>query len=171
MYNETKSIKEETSMKWLLILIAIALVLFVIIRLYAKSGTLQNSFPPGTTSGVTDGQLAPCKTSPNCISSHSEPTDTLHYADPITVPTSITEPKQRIIEILSALPHAVIVEEFDNYIRAEFTTQWIRYVDDVEFLIHKEQARIDFRSASRVGYSDMGLNRKRIEEIRTYFKN
>jgi uncharacterized protein (DUF1499 family) len=153
---------------YLLVLLALVLA-FVLMRMYARSGSVQQSFPPGTTPGVTNGKLAACKSSPNCISSQADATDTMHYAEPIAIPDAITDPKQRLIDILTATSGAVIVENKDNYVRAEFTTKLMRYVDDVEFVVDTTQRIIDFRSASRVGYSDMGLNRKRIEQIRTSY--
>lgn len=60
------------------------------------------------------------------------------------------------------MPRTRIVEESENYLRVEFTTAIMRYVDDVEFLIDDSAGVVHFRSASRVGYSDMGANRKRM---------
>jgi uncharacterized protein (DUF1499 family) len=155
-----------TAMKIFLIAILIVVSLFVVMRIYARSGSVQQSFPPGTIPGITNGKLAACKSSPNCISSQAEATDTMHYAEPIAVPDAVTNPKQRILDILTATPGAVIIEDKGNYVRAEFTTKIMRYIDDVEFVVDTSKRIIDFRSASRVGYSDMGLNRKRIEQIR-----
>jgi uncharacterized protein (DUF1499 family) len=149
--------------------VVIAVILFFLLRIMAKNSTLQDSFPQGTSPGITDGKLAPCKSSPNGVSSHSDPSDSIHYAKVILIPESIPDPKQRLIELLNRMPQAKIIEEYDNYVRAEFRSKWMQYVDDVEFIIDHENRHLHFRSASRVGYSDMGVNRKRIEEIRSSF--
>lgn len=154
-------------MKILLTIVLILIIGFILMRIYARTGTLLQSYPPGAKPGITNGQLAPCKTSPNCVSSFSNPTDKEHFAEVIIVPDSVDNPKKRLIEIINAMPGAQLVEDVDHYIRAEYTTKLMRYVDDVEFVIDANNRKIDFRSASRVGHSDMGLNRKRIEEIRT----
>ena len=153
-------------MRLLLIIIILILALFVLMRLYARSGSIQQSYPPGYTAGLTDGKLAPCKSSPNCISSQCDPLDRMHYAPAMQIPVTIANPKQRLIEVITSMPGAQIIEDTDQYIRAEYTTKLMRYVDDVEFLVDEKTRTIHFRSASRVGYSDMNLNRKRIEEIR-----
>ena len=69
-----------------------------------------------------------------------------------------------LLEILASEPRVRVVEQQERYLRAEFTSLVFRFVDDVEFLIGERQ--IDVRSASRIGHSDFGVNRKRIEHLR-----
>lgn len=76
------------------------------------------------------------------------------------------EAMDRLKGIVGAMPRARIVEAADNYLHAEFTSALFRFVDDVEFLIDPAAHVIHFRSASRVGYSDLGANRRRMEELR-----
>ena len=64
------------------------------------------------------------------------------------------------------MPRAKLIEEDDSYLHFEFTSLLLRFVDDVEFLFDEESKTIHFRSASRVGYGDFGVNRRRMEEIR-----
>jgi uncharacterized protein (DUF1499 family) len=73
---------------------------------------------------------------------------------------------QRIKDLVAEMPRTKIVIVEDNYLHVEFQTAFFRFVDDVEFLIDTEEQVIHFRSASRVGYSDMGVNRRRMERIR-----
>ena len=76
---------------------------------------------------------------------------------------------RRLKGVLSALPRTQIVTETDRYLHVEFTTALMRYVDDVEFHFDETTGTIKFRSASRVGDSDLGANRKRMEQVRRAF--
>jgi uncharacterized protein (DUF1499 family) len=73
--------------------------------------------------------------------------------------------RRAILEALAAASRARVVEAEEDYIRAEFTTLVFRFVDDVEFVIDRERKRVDFRSASRVGHSDLGTNRRRMRKL------
>lgn len=68
---------------------------------------------------------------------------------------------------MATLPRTRLVDEDDSYLHYEFTTLLLRFVDDVEFLFDETTKTIHFRSASRTGYSDLGVNRKRMEQVRT----
>ncbi|WPC03688.1 DUF1499 domain-containing protein [Pseudomonas benzenivorans] len=114
--------------------------------------------------GVQDGQLAPCPDSPNCVSSQAK--DAEHRVAPLALPGSPQQTKARLIALLDQEPRARLVAQEDRYLRAEFSSRWLRFVDDVEFLIG-EQA-VEVRSASRLGYSDFGVNRRRIERLRRH---
>jgi uncharacterized protein (DUF1499 family) len=116
--------------------------------------------------GVTDGKLAPCPSSPNCVCTQA--TDAGHRIEPLSYTSGPAEAKTRLKTILSEMPRVQIVTETDNYLHAEFTSLIFRYVDDVEFLIEPEGI-IQFRSASRAGHSDLGVNRARMESIRRAF--
>ncbi len=72
----------------------------------------------------------------------------------------------RLKKVILSKPRTSIIEEKPNYLRAEFTSRIFRFVDDVEFLFDDSLKYIHVRSASRIGRSDLGVNRKRIEEIR-----
>ena len=90
--------------------------------------------------------------------------------EPIPYDGSPAEAIQRITSIIEAEPRTKIVTQRPDYIHAEFTSALFRFVDDVEFLFDAEKKVIHFRSASRVGYSDLGANRRRMEEIRSRWK-
>lgn len=62
-----------------------------------------------------------------------------------------------------------VVQEGDHYLHATATTRWLRFVDDVEFYYDKEGGLLHFRSASRIGYSDLGANRRRMQEFQALF--
>ena len=119
------------------------------------------------TLGVRDGRLSPCPASPNCVSTQA--TDAAHRAEPIGYTTTRDQAKQRLLKILASMPRVQIVAVEDDYVHAEFTSRLFRFVDDVEFSFDDSAGLIHFRSASRLGYSDLGVNRKRMEEIRKLF--
>jgi len=109
--------------------------------------------------GVRDGRLIACPESPNCVSSYESSEE--HSI------AALDGNLSQIQQILVAMDGANIVEQSGNYLYAEFTSSLMGYVDDVEFLYDAASNTTQVRSASRVGYSDMGANRSRIEAIRT----
>ncbi len=118
-----------------------------------------------TTLGVHNGQLLPCPDSPNCVSTSS--TDKQHAIAPLSLNGSPAETFQKLKAIVAAQPRAQIIEATDNYIYAEFTSALMGYVDDVEFYLDETAGTVQVRSASRLGQSDLGVNRQRIEAIRS----
>jgi uncharacterized protein (DUF1499 family) len=121
--------------------------------------------------GVENGKLKQCPSTPNCVSSQAK--DKKHFIEPIFITATPLEAKNYILKILNELKQAKIVVVEDNYIRAEFASKIFRFIDDVEFYFPDKKSKellIHVRSASRVGYSDLGVNRKRIEQIRSKLK-
>ncbi len=112
-----------------------------------------------TDIGVQGGRLTPCPDSPNCVSSFES--DETHGIEPLQADLA------QIREVLLTLEQANIVSEQDDYLYAEFTSRIMGYVDDVEFLHDSGSGVTHVRSASRVGQSDLGANRNRIENIRS----
>ena len=108
--------------------------------------------------GVRGGRLAPCKRSPNCVSSQADPGDAEHYIAPLRA--TLEEVRSAVL----AMPRATIVAQQADYLYAEFRTPLLRYVDDVEFYF--DGAAVQVRSCSRLGRRDFGVNRRRIEEVR-----
>lgn len=106
--------------------------------------------------GVVDGRLGTCPDSPNCVSSFE--TRESHQIAPLEA--NIAQVKAALLN----MPGAQIIREQDQYLYAEFTTKLMGFVDDVEFL--EQGGRTHVRSASRLGKSDLGVNRKRIETLR-----
>lgn len=119
--------------------------------------------PPENLGPTGDGRLAPCPDSPNCVSSFAEAER--HAIEPLRADLVA------IRSLIGELNNADVVAEGDNYLRAEFTTRLIGFVDDVEFLYHPDEGVTHVRSASRVGYSDLGANRQRIERLRQRLNN
>jgi uncharacterized protein (DUF1499 family) len=118
--------------------------------------------------GATGGRLAACPASPNCVSTQAA--DDAHRIDPLTYAGTAAEAMERLKAVLAAHPRTKVATATDAYLHAECTTALFRFVDDVEFLIDDENKVIHFRSASRVGRSDLGVNRKRMEAIRAAFQ-
>jgi uncharacterized protein (DUF1499 family) len=77
---------------------------------------------------------------------------------------------KKIRQIIKSMPRARLVSEATDYLRAEFTTLIFRFVDDVEFLWDENEKVLHFRSASRSGYYDLGVNRRRMEKMRKEFQ-
>jgi len=115
--------------------------------------------------GVRDGALAPCPSSPNCVSSFAG--DGRHRIDPLAFTGDADEAFGRLKRVLAARGDSSVVEEGEGYLRVELRTRL--FVDDAEFLLDRARRVIQVRSASRVGYSDLGKNRSRVEEIRARF--
>jgi len=118
---------------------------------------------------VKDGNLTPCPESPNCVSSQS--TDEKHFIEPLSYDGSLVEAREKLVSIIQSMKRSQIILKEDTYIHAEFTSALFRFVDDTEFYFDDAAKTIHMRSASRVGYSDLGVNRKRIETIRSKFKS
>ena len=115
--------------------------------------------------GVKGGVLAECPSSPNCVSSFAAAEG--HYIAPISFNEEPAAAFARLTQMIRQRSDATIIEEGSGYLRVELRTTL--FVDDAEFLLDGEKKVIHLRSASRLGYSDLGKNRRRIEELRAAF--
>jgi len=118
-----------------------------------------------TNLGVKAGKLAPCPSSPNCVISQGD-ADAEHAIAPLAYSGDPAAAMARLVAVVKAMPRTAVVESTDSYLYTEFTSQWMGYVDDVEFYLDPDASAIQVRSASRLGQSDLGVNRKRVEAIR-----
>ncbi|HEU4888201.1 MAG TPA: DUF1499 domain-containing protein [Thermoanaerobaculia bacterium] len=107
--------------------------------------------------------LKPCPSTPNCVSTQA--TDKTHRIEPFTYRGSSAEAMARLAAVIEAMPRTKIVERGPHMLRAEFRTFVFRFVDDAVFVLDEERKTIEFRSASRLGRSDLGVNRRRLEGI------
>ena len=115
--------------------------------------------------GVRDGALQPCPSSPNCVC--SDVADPSHRIEPLKIDVGATEDAWREVrQAVAAMPRTRIVEEREDYLRAECRSAAFRFIDDLELNLRPETGTIAVRSASRLGYSDMGVNRRRVERLR-----
>jgi len=122
---------------------------------------------PATPPGLTEsGSLQPCPDSPNCVSSLALATDEEHRIDPLPLLGEADTAIERMAALVDQMPRTTILEQGDDYLATEFRTLIMRFGDDVEFLLDEENGLIHVRSASRTGYSDLGVNRRRVEDIR-----
>jgi uncharacterized protein (DUF1499 family) len=117
---------------------------------------------PPDNLGIRDGHLAACPASPNCV--NSQASDARHAIQALPLQGSPEHTQARLKALLSDEPRARLVAEAPGYLRAEFSSQLMRFVDDVEFMIGA--TAVDVRSASRLGHSDFDVNRERIERLR-----
>jgi uncharacterized protein (DUF1499 family) len=145
----------------------VALLILAPVLVLAGLGIYSRRVGP-RASGVIGGRLAPCPASPNCVAS-SEGAGGGQAMEPLHYQGGMAEGKRRLLAVLSEMPGAVVVADDGPYLRAEFRSRAFGFVDDVEFLFDDAAKRIDFRSASRVGYSDLGANRARMTEIARRF--
>ncbi|MCH2157371.1 MAG: DUF1499 domain-containing protein [Oleiphilaceae bacterium] len=115
--------------------------------------------------GEAQASLQVCPSSPNCVSSLKDE-DKDHFIESISY-TNKPSTHEALVKAINSDESAELVVKTDQYIYAEYTSAIMRYVDDVEFLFDDNQQRIHVRSASRLGHSDFGVNRDRIEQIRS----
>jgi uncharacterized protein (DUF1499 family) len=108
--------------------------------------------------------LSPCPSSPNCVSTQA--TDESHAIAPLRYKKSRAEAKEALKTAIATMARVKLVEEDESYLHYEFTSLLLRFVDDVEFVFDDDAKIIQFRSASRTGYSDLGVNRQRMEQVR-----
>ena len=118
--------------------------------------------------GIIDGKFHPCPKSPNCVSTQS--TDKKHRMEPIQYSSTVDEAKGKIRNIITSFKRTKLITETENYLHFEFRTATFKFVDDVEFYLDDKEKLIHFRSAARLGWSDMGVNRKRMGKIRELYK-
>jgi uncharacterized protein (DUF1499 family) len=119
--------------------------------------------------GVQDGQLAPCPSSPNCVVSQGA--DEAHAIAPLVYDGEPAAAIDRLATVVAAQPRNEIIQQTDDYLYAEFSSRLMGFVDDVEFYASPDTpGEIQVRAAARLGESDLGVNRDRIETIRADFQ-
>jgi len=143
-------------------LLSICLLFLPILPVSAAIFHFEGNLPDNL--GVKDGFLSSCPTSPNCVVSQNA--DETHYIQPITYEVDRQNAKETLLKVLSVVPETTIIENTDNYIRTESRSKIMGFVDDAEFYFPEDKKEIEMRSASRLGESDLGVNRRRLEQIR-----
>ena len=118
--------------------------------------------------GLKNQLLSLCPKTPNCVSSQEKYSQNI--VQPITFEDSIEQAKEKIYRVINSMRGTRIITKKFLYMHVEFTTQVLRFIDDVEFFFDGSQSLIHVRSASRKGYWDLGVNRRRVETIRSEFK-
>jgi len=116
--------------------------------------------------GGKNGRLAPCKRSPNCVSSQADRADAEHYIGPIAFKGATAEAMAAARRAVEAMERARIVREDRSYLYSEFSSKLLGFVDDLELLYDEKAGVFHVRSASRLGRRDFGVNRARVEKLR-----
>ena len=152
--------------KWLAIGIA-ALALLVLAC--GQAGLLSGTAPANL--GVRDGRLKPPSKTPNSVSSQAalwpgHPMRVHAAIAPLALRGDGAATLARLQRVVEAMPGASVVEQRDDYLHVQFTTRWLKFVDDAEFWFDPAAGVIQVRSASRIGRKDFGVNRQRIEAVR-----
>lgn len=114
--------------------------------------------------GLRNGRFAACPNRPNCVSSQAD--DPEHSIAPMHFTGTLSQARERLKSVLLAFPRTRLIDQQTNYFHFEFVTPVGRFVDDVEFFFLDQDKIVHVRSASRLGFSDLGKNRKRVEFIR-----
>lgn len=114
--------------------------------------------------GIKEGRLAPCPSTPNCMS--SDDADSAHSIQAFQLIAPPVEAWRALRAALESLPRTKIINASEDYIRAECSSAVFGFVDDLELHLRSVQNSIAVRSASRLGHSDFGVNRKRVENLR-----
>ncbi|MDV7103503.1 DUF1499 domain-containing protein [Vibrio sp. TH_r3] len=136
--------------------VALTLVSALVVFMLYKNNTTPSYL------GLHDSKLAPMPSTPNAVSSQTD--DSEKYVDPLSF-ESTEDAKKKVKRVLAQLSSNVVLTETDNYLHVIFTTDTMRYKDDVELYFDQDQNLIHYRSQSRVGYSDKGLNRARYNKF------
>ena len=129
---------------------------------------LSNMAARPTNLGATNGHLAECPATPNCVSSQTERED--RRMPPWAFSGDPQAAFERLRQAVEAVPRTHVVSASGGYLHVECTSAFFRFVDDVEFLVDPSQSVIHFRSASRVGRSDFGVNRRRMKALHKEFE-
>lgn len=117
-----------------------------------------------TNLGVQAGRLTACPGTPNCVC--SQDSDPGHQIAPLTYQSTPAAALAALKQIVETSERVQVISQTEDYLYAEFTSKLMGFVDDVEFYLDPAAKVIHVRSASRLGKSDLGVNRKRVELIR-----
>ncbi len=133
----------------------------------SQSSTTDDSAVQASETRNMTEKLAPCPASPNCVC--SEYSDDSHAVAAFAFDGDAARAWAALRAAVESLPRTKVVSSGADYLKAEARSAVFRFVDDVEFRLDAETGLIHVRSASRVGYSDLGANRKRVEALRERF--
>jgi uncharacterized protein (DUF1499 family) len=154
-----------------LVLLLLGLVAAVLAS--ARFGLLSGQRPADL--GVANGRLKPPSLTRNSVSSQARlypehPQHTYAAIDPLPLSQGdATASLQTLAAVLRGLPGVVVVEQRPDYLYAQATTRWLRFVDDMEFWADPASATVEVRSASRLGREDFGVNRQRVDAVRAAY--
>ena len=140
----------------LLFLIILFIIAFMVLGHHSRSGA---------PSGISEGRLSACPDKPNCVcSEYKEDTD--HYIEPLIIPHITSDTLNIILNSIHETGGTIEAESRD-YLAAAYSSSVFGFLDDLEVRIDHNKNEIHFRSASRVGRSDLGVNRKRVGSVKS----
>jgi uncharacterized protein (DUF1499 family) len=119
--------------------------------------------------GIQEGKLAPCPSTPNCVVSQGNDPD--HAIEPIAYTRSRDKAREVLVKVLGVVPRTEMVTQEENYIRVKSISRIMGFVDDTEFYLPEDESVIHVRAAARLGESDLGVNRRRLEQIRSALRD
>ncbi|MBL1319833.1 MAG: DUF1499 domain-containing protein [Methylophaga sp.] len=154
----------EASVMKIFFIILSCIVIAVIIWFFIQGAASKQ----GKALGLIENNLASCPDKPNCVCSEHKD-DTQHYISPITLTQNTSSALLNLKKVIDEIGGTVQTES-DGYLAATFTSALFGFVDDLEIKIDARQHLIHLRSASRVGHSDMGINKKRVELLKQLYK-
>jgi len=146
-------------------LISLVTLLAMVALVFAGLGWWSARAAPAAP-GVVNDRLAACDPAPHCVCSDAgESSDTVHWVEPIGLPVLSDETRWRVIREVLAASGGKVERQEPSYLHATYTSRVFRFVDDVE--MRMDGGRLQVRSSSRVGYSDLNANRQRVEDLRS----
>lgn len=123
---------------------------------------------PPSNIGLSGQKLAACPSSPNCVSSDS---DAVHKVLPLQLKMPANEAWNEVAELISSQLDVRIISKTENYLHAEYKSTFFGFIDDLELHLRPDEQIIAIRSASRLGYSDFGVNRKRVNVLSVFLQS
>ena len=157
--------KKALKMLWILLALLVAIPALLVVA--GQAGLLQGK--PPTTLGVTEGRLAPPGKTPNNVHSQAAsfgPAYAHTLIEPLPGGPDGAATIARLRRLIEATPGAKVVRAEPDYLYVQYTTRWMKFVDDAEFWFDPAAQKVQLRSASRLGDGDLGVNRARIEALR-----
>ena len=142
------------------LIVLIALIMLIIFG----SRWYNTEYAHAKNLGLSKGQLIECGKNPNCVSSQT--TQSSMRIAPINASDTPELTWLMLRDLVETIPQAILISENETYRHYQFTTPLMGFIDDVELLFDRKKQLIQVKSASRVGQSDFGANRKRVELLR-----
>jgi uncharacterized protein (DUF1499 family) len=152
---------------WIVALLIVGAAVVLALHLATATGDTVFSWKRPDNLGVKDGRLAPPKASPNSVSSQADPADAEHYIAPIPFKGDAAAAMASVRKAVESMEGSTVIRQDGGYLYAEYRTKLMRFVDDVEFLFDGKAGLIHVRSTSRLGRRDFGVNRARVEALRS----
>lgn len=144
--------------------------LAITVLVAGQAGLLRGT--PPTDLGVSEGRFKAPSTTANSVSSQAalwpgHPQAAYAAIEPLALRGDGAATLQKLQQLIEATPGGKVVDTRADYLRAEFTTRWLGFVDDAEFWLDPAAGVVQVRSSSRIGREDFGVNRQRVELLRS----